>query len=85
MDIRKGRHIKADGNTESSEDEDQQDFMRRRNAYVRRCIRKVQTQTKIHNFFHGGKDPVAAEQRRAVVKAFLKDILSVKKCASCSG
>jgi DNA-directed RNA polymerase I subunit RPA1 len=85
MDIRKDRHTKANKDTDSGEDEDQDDLMRRRDAYVRCCIRKAQTQNKSESLFHGGKDPLAAEQRRAIVKAFFNDILNVKKCAACVG
>lgn len=68
-----------------SEEEDTDDLMERRNAFVKRCIRKAQMEGKIQGFMTGSKSPIAAERRREVVKEFFKDIVSVKKCTSCSG
>ncbi|KAL2006706.1 hypothetical protein VTN00DRAFT_9374 [Thermoascus crustaceus] len=68
-----------------SEEEDTDDLMERRNAFVKRCIRKAQMEGRIQGFMTGSKSPIAAERRREVVKEFFKDIASVKKCTSCSG
>ncbi|EEH40008.1 DNA-directed RNA polymerase I subunit RPA1 [Paracoccidioides lutzii Pb01] len=71
--------------SEDSEDEDEEDFIRRQDAYVKRCIYNVKMRNKDQNFLYGVKNPVAIERRRDIVRAFLKDITAVKKCASCSG
>jgi DNA-directed RNA polymerase I subunit RPA1 len=73
------------GDGSASEEEDLEDLMDRRTAYVRRCIRKAQLQGITWGFMSGGKDSVAIQRRRALVKEFLKDINWVKKCANCSG
>lgn len=84
MEIRRGKG-NAGSESGDSEDEDEEDLVRRRDVYVKRCIHQVLARNKEGNFLHGTKNPVAAEQRRNIVRAFLKDITAVKKCASCSG
>lgn len=74
-----------DQDDSESEVEDDEDLISRRNAYVKRCIRVAQTGGKLKGIMAGSKNPIAAEQRRATVKEFFKDVGSVKKCTSCSG
>lgn len=74
-----------DQDDSESEGEDDEDLITRRNAYVKRCIRDAQLGGKLKGLMAGSKNPVAAEQRRATVKDFFKDVASVKKCTSCSG
>ena len=85
MEIRSGPSQAEEGEgVDSDEGEDQEDFMKRRNTFVRRCIRKAVSQRKSQST-PVLKDPIAAEQRRTLVREFLKDISSVNKCSSCSG
>lgn len=84
MEVRRGKG-NAGSESGDSEDEDEEDLVRCRDVYVKRCIHQVLARNKEGNFLHGTKNPVAAEQRRNIVRAFLKDITAVKKCASCSG
>ncbi|KAK2737010.1 hypothetical protein FQN55_001342 [Onygenales sp. PD_40] len=82
MSVRKGKDNNAGSGSEDSEDEDEEDFVRRRDNYVKRCI---SGRNKDQGFLSGAKNPAAAELRRSIVREFLKDISAVKKCASCSG
>ncbi|KAI2831338.1 hypothetical protein CBS147343_3907 [Aspergillus niger] len=74
-----------DGEGSSSEEEDDDDIIARRNSYVKKCIRQAQADGRLRGLMSGSKNPLAAEQRRALVREFFKDIGAVKKCASCSG
>ena len=74
-----------DGEGSSSEDEDDDDIIERRNSYVKKCIRQAQADGRLKGLMAGAKNPLAAEQRRALVREFFKDIGSPSKCASCSG
>ncbi|KAI9931950.1 hypothetical protein MW887_009451 [Aspergillus wentii] len=74
-----------DGEGSSSEDEDEDDLIAKRNSYVKKSIREAQASGKLQGLMAGAKNPIAAEQRRAVVKEFFKDIVSIKKCTNCSG
>ncbi|PGG97586.1 hypothetical protein AJ79_09149 [Helicocarpus griseus UAMH5409] len=85
MGARKGSDQNAGSVSDDSEDEDEGDFIGRRDAYVKRCIHNAATKNKNQGFMQGAKNPAAAEQRRNIVREFLKDITAVKKCASCSG
>ncbi|PGH11033.1 hypothetical protein AJ80_07309 [Polytolypa hystricis UAMH7299] len=85
MEMRKGKSNNAGSDSDDSEDEDAEDFAQRRNAYVKRCINSALSQRQDRGYFQGAKNPVAAEQRRTLVREFLKEICAVKKCASCSG
>ncbi|KAJ9298020.1 hypothetical protein DTO271D3_1947 [Paecilomyces variotii] len=79
-----GKSKKA-GEESEEEEEDAEDLMARRLAFVKRAISRAQKEGKVQGFMTGAKSPVAAEQRRVVVKEFFKEIASVKKCTSCSG
>ena len=88
MSIRQSSSGKAkpgEEETESGDEEDSEDFIERRNNYVKRCIKNHLARGKAEGLMTGSKNPVAAEQRRATVKDFLRDIVGAKKCASCSG
>lgn len=74
-----------DDDDSGSEGEDEENLIARRNAYVRRCVRDAQVGGKLKGLMSGSKNPVAAEQRRATVKDFFKDVAAVKKCATCHG
>lgn len=80
----KKKGAKHDGDS-SSDEESEENLVARRNAYVKRCIRDAQLAGKLSGLMAGSKNPVAAEQRRATVKEFFKDVGSFKKCASCQG
>lgn len=88
MDLQKGKgkgNNKA-GSDEDDEDEDDEDLIRRRNAYVRKCIAKVPVEIKAQQYhLQGKKSPVAAEQRRELIREFLKEVSAAKKCAACEG
>jgi DNA-directed RNA polymerase I subunit RPA1 len=74
-----------DADDSESEDEDENDLVKRRNGFVKKSIREAQAAGKLKGLMAGAKNPIAAEQRRAVVREFFKDIVSIKKCANCSG
>lgn len=80
-----GGKSKKAGEESEEEEEDAEDLMARRLAFVKRAISRAQKEGKVQGFMTGAKSPVAAEQRRVVVKEFFKEIASVKKCTSCSG
>ncbi|OJJ50014.1 hypothetical protein ASPZODRAFT_128602 [Penicilliopsis zonata CBS 506.65] len=69
----------------SEEEDDDEDIMRKRNAFVKRSIRQAQMEGKLKGLMAGAKNPIAAEQRRELIKQFFKDIGAAKKCTSCSG
>lgn len=88
INMQKGGKSAKDGNgsdADSSEDEDPDDFVKRRDAHVKRCIKNAIEANKGQFPFHGAKNPVAAEQRKSLIRDFLKDVSAVKKCGSCSG
>ncbi|EED21466.1 DNA-directed RNA polymerase I subunit (Rpa190), putative [Talaromyces stipitatus ATCC 10500] len=62
---------------------DPQTKMELRNKFVRKCIREAQKQGDSGAFFGGAKNPVAAEQRRELIKEFFKELAKGKICKSC--
>lgn len=80
-DKKKGKD--ADGS--SSEDEDEEDLIAKRNSFVQKAIRAAKAAGKLDNLMSGIKNPIASEERRTMVKDFFKDLVSIKKCASCKG
>lgn len=85
MELRKGRGNKAGSDSEDSEDEDEGDLIKRRNAFVKSRLANLPPQSKTRQHLQGSKSPVAAELRREIVREFLKEVSSAKKCASCNG
>ncbi|KAB8211273.1 Largest subunit RPA1 of eukaryotic RNA polymerase I RNAP I N-terminal domain protein [Aspergillus parasiticus SU-1] len=87
MELKKGSKKSAKDGEESEDDgdEDEDDLVKRRNVFVRKAIREAQASGKLKGLMAGAKNPIAAEQRRAVVRDFFKDIVGIKKCANCSG
>ncbi|EEP82341.1 hypothetical protein UREG_07206 [Uncinocarpus reesii 1704] len=84
MELRKGKSNKAD-ESDDSDDEDDEDLIDRRNVYVQKCISGIATDKRRQNHMKMAKNPATAEMRRAIVRDFLKDVVNMKKCASCSG
>ncbi|KAL1960848.1 hypothetical protein VTO42DRAFT_5831 [Malbranchea cinnamomea] len=84
MELKKGKGKHARSDSEDSEDEDEEDLIKRRNAYVKKCIANL-LGSRSQQHLQGAKSPVASEQRREIVRQFLKDVSSAKKCASCNG
>lgn len=80
-----GGKSKKGGEESEDEEEDPEDLMARRLAFVKRAISRAQKEGRVQGFMTGAKSPVAAEQRRVVVKEFFREIAGVKKCTSCSG
>jgi hypothetical protein len=74
-----------DADDSGSEEDDDDDLVARRNAYVKKVIREAHTAGRLKGIMSGAKNPMAAEQRRTLVKQFFKDLVSIKKCSSCSG
>lgn len=74
-----------DADDSGSEEEDDDDLIARRNAYVKKVIREAHAAGRLKGIMSGAKNPMAAEQRRTLVKQFFKDLVSIKKCSSCSG
>jgi DNA-directed RNA polymerase I subunit RPA1 len=84
METRKtAKESKTDDGHSGSEEEDPDDLINRRIAYVSMCIHKAKLQGRAQGFM--SKNPIAAEKRRALVKEFFRDIVSFRKCTSCSG
>lgn len=79
----KAQTQKGDGS--DSEEEDDESIMEKRTAYVSRCIREAKKDGRLDGLMTGAKNPIAAENRRELVKQFLKDINGNKKCHNCSG
>ncbi|OJK04708.1 hypothetical protein ASPACDRAFT_74279 [Aspergillus aculeatus ATCC 16872] len=79
------RKAAKDGEGSSDEDEDDDDKMARRTSYVKKCIRQAQADGRLKGLMAGAKNPLAAEQRRFLVREFMKAIGTPGKCASCSG
>ncbi|KAJ5147063.1 DNA-directed RNA polymerase I subunit [Penicillium atrosanguineum] len=75
------------GKTDDSDDEEDDDetIMEKRIAYVNRSISEAKKDGRLEGFMTGAKNPIAAEQRRELVKTFLKDINGNRKCYNCSG
>ena len=83
-----GSSTKKTGGKEDSpsdEEEDEDDLMAKRNSYVKRCVREAQSQRKMTGLMAGAKNPVAAEQRRALIREFFREGVAIKKCQTCSG
>ncbi|KAK5683681.1 hypothetical protein LTS12_029174, partial [Elasticomyces elasticus] len=74
-----------DGEDSSDEEDDEEDVIEKRNTYVKKCIREAHASGRLKAMMAGAKNPIAAEQRRTVIKDFFKDLVSFKKCANCSG
>jgi DNA-directed RNA polymerase I subunit RPA1 len=56
-----------------------------RNKFVKKCIREAQKQADSDAFFGGAKNPVAAEQRRELIKEFFREVAKnpMKPCSNC--
>ncbi|CAG8154997.1 unnamed protein product [Penicillium olsonii] len=83
-----GKSKAAKGKEQDSDDDeepDDEDFMKKRTEYVSRRIREAKKSGQLEGLMAGGQNPIAAEARRELIKTFLKDINSYKKCANCSG
>lgn len=74
-----------DGEDSSDEEDDEEDVIEKRNTYVKKCLREAQASGRLKAMMAGAKNPMATEQRRTVIKDFFKDLVSIKKCANCSG
>lgn len=70
---------------DDDEEEDDETIMEKRTAYVNRRIKEAKKVGRLDGLMAGAKNPIAAEQRRDLVKTFLKDINANRKCANCSG
>lgn len=73
-----------DDDSEEEEDDDLS-IMEKRTAYVNKSIREAKKDGRLDGVMAGAKNPIAAEHRRELVKTFLKEINSYRKCANCSG
>lgn len=73
------------GDGSDSEEEDDESIMEKRTSYVTRCIKEAKKSGKLEGLMTGAKNPIAAEHRRELVKTFLKDINSNRKCNNCNG
>jgi DNA-directed RNA polymerase I subunit RPA1 len=85
----KGAKSKAtkgkEDDSDDSDDPDDDDYMQKRADYVTRRIREAKKEGKLDGLMPGGQNPIAAEARRELIKAFFKDINGFKKCVGCSG
>lgn len=76
---------KGDDSGDDEEREDDESIMEKRTAYVNRRIKEAKKDGRLDGLMVGAKNPIAAEQRRDLVKTFLKGMNSNRKCANCSG
>lgn len=79
------RQSKDDDSGDDEEEDDVETSMEKRTAYVNRRIKEAKKDGRLAGLMAGAKNPIAAEQRRDLVKSFLKDINANRKCANCSG
>jgi DNA-directed RNA polymerase I subunit RPA1 len=89
MGAMKGAKSKAtkgkEDDSDDSDEADDDDYMQKRSEYVTRRIREAKKEGKLEGLMAGGQNPIAAEARRELIKAFFKDINAFKKCVNCSG
>lgn len=76
---------KGDESDDPQEEDDDETIMEKRTSFVNRSIKEAKKDGRLEGFMAGAKNPIAAEQRRELVKTFLKDINSNRKCLNCSG
>lgn len=81
----KSRKSKDNDSDDDEEEDDVETSMEKRTAYVNRRIKEAKKDGRLDGLMAGAKNPIAAEQRRDLVKSFLKDINANRKCANCSG
>jgi DNA-directed RNA polymerase I subunit RPA1 len=85
----KGAKSKASKDKEQASDDDdepdEEDYSKKRTEYVSRRIREAKKSGQLDGLMAGAQNPIAAEARRELIKNFLKDINSYKKCVNCSG
>jgi hypothetical protein len=72
---------------EDGVEEDLGDFMYRRTKFVKKCLRRARTARRAEPLepLVNVKNTIAADERRRVIKEFLADIGSTKKCPYCFG
>lgn len=75
---------KDKGDDSDDEEDDDETIMEKRIAYVNRSISEAKKDGRLEGLMTGAKNPIAAEQRRDLVKSFLKDINGNRKCYNCS-
>lgn len=63
---------------------DPEELIEKRKAFTRKCLKMIKSQGT-HEQTLGAKDPVAAEERRRLLRTFFKDIVNTKNCTSCHG
>ncbi|KAF7505883.1 hypothetical protein GJ744_012418 [Endocarpon pusillum] len=68
----------------SDEDEDEEDFLQRREEFVRRRITKARKGDR-EGIYALLRNPVAVAERKVVIKTFLLAIARVKQCHFCKG
>ena len=74
----------VDESEEESQDEDADDFIQRRNDYVKRAIRDAGGR-KWLAANAGDKIESASEDRRSVIREFMASITKPKECSNCKG
>jgi DNA-directed RNA polymerase I subunit RPA1 len=91
-----GRSINGVGSDKDSDDDleadepgntieiDPEDLIDKKKAFTRKCIKQAK-KGGAHEPMSGSKDPVAAEERRNLLRTFFKDIVAAKNCSSCHG
>jgi DNA-directed RNA polymerase I subunit RPA1 len=63
---------------------DLEDLIEKRKDFTKQCIKLAKLE-RTSEPMAGAKDPVAAEERRQLLRMFFKDIVATKKCSSCHG
>jgi DNA-directed RNA polymerase I subunit RPA1 len=80
-----GEEMNVELEPEYGVDEDTEDFMKRRTKFVKKCLRRAREQRKVEEPLVNFKNTIIADERRRVIKEFLSDIGSSKKCPHCLG
>lgn len=78
------RQVNGTQDTGSDEEEDEEDFLERRELFVQRCMAKEKKRYREENYAFL-RNPVAVAERKVVIKTFLLEIACVKQCHFCKG
>lgn len=74
----------VDGLHSDGEEEDMEEFMERRNIYVRKSINRAKKRNREERqVLH--RNPAAIAERKFIITEFLREITMNKKCAHCQG
>jgi len=79
----KRKRSNDDDEAAAESEEDLEDLIERRERFVRKSIKRASKNP--HSFTPLARNPVAIQERKNVITAFLQEVALVKKCANCKG